>query len=146
MYLNFQRLLSRLPRHSKVIVWAATVHVAKDLRGVDGFQDKVPLGSYIRREFGDKAFSLGFSAYSGHYAMVHQAVQSLSDAPDTSLEGQAFEHRDSNAVFLSRKQLRKYDSIPARPLGTSFNTARWDQVLDGLVVLRKERAPDYLNR
>jgi erythromycin esterase-like protein len=36
MYLNFRWLLSRLPGHSKVIVWAATTHVAKDLSGVDG--------------------------------------------------------------------------------------------------------------
>jgi erythromycin esterase-like protein len=34
MYLNFLWLHSRLPPHSKVIVWAATTHVAKNLTGI----------------------------------------------------------------------------------------------------------------
>jgi erythromycin esterase-like protein len=145
MYLNFQWLLSRLPRNSKVIVWAATVHLAKDLSSVDGFEGRVPLGSYIRRDFGNRAFSLGFSAYSGRYAMVHQPVRQLSTAPDTSLEGQVLAHHDSDTIYLSRKRLLKYGPVTARPLGTSFKTARWDKVFDGLVFFREERAPEYLS-
>jgi erythromycin esterase-like protein len=145
MYLNFRWLLSRLPSHSKVIVWAATVHTAKDLRGINGFDGKVPLGSYIRRDFENRAFALGFSAYSGSYAFVGQPVRQLSAAPDTSLEWQSFAKRDSDTVYISLKQLRKFGLAAARPLGTNFSTARWDEVLDGLVVFREERAPEYLN-
>jgi erythromycin esterase-like protein len=144
MYLNFRWLLSRLPSHSKVIVWAATVHTAKDLSGVSGFVDRVPLGSYIRRDFKDRAFTLGFSAYSGSYAFVGQPVRPLDAAPDTSLESRSFANRDTDTVYLSLKQLRKFGSVGARPLGTSFNTARWDNVLDGLIVFREEHAPQYL--
>jgi erythromycin esterase-like protein len=146
MYVNFQWLLSRLPAHSKVIVWAANVHVAKDLSSVPGEEGLVPLGSYIRREFKDRAFALGFSALSGSYAFVGQPVRQLSDAPDTSLEWRSFANRDSDIVYLSLKQLRKFGSVGARPMGTDFKTARWDDVLDGLVVFREERAPEYLHR
>jgi len=146
MYLNFEWLYSRLPKHSKVIVWAATVHVAKALSRLDGFEGRVPLGSYIRQDFGDRAFSLGFSAYSGDYEFLHPPVRQLSAAPAFSLEGQIFAHVNSDAVFLSRRQLRKYGSTAARPLGTSFTIARWDQVVDGLIVFRKERAPVWLRR
>ena len=83
MYLNFRWLLSRLPRHSKVIVWAATTHLAKDLSGVDGSDGVVSLGSYIRRDFTSRSFVLGFSAYSGSYAMTGQPVRQLSIAPGT---------------------------------------------------------------
>lgn len=146
MYLNFRWLLSRLPSHSKVIVWAATLHAAKALSGVSGFDSRVPLGSYLRRDFKDRAFTLGFSAFSGSYAFVGQPVRELSAAPGTSLEGQSFANRDSDAVYISLEQLRKFGSVAARPLGTSFKTARWDGVLDGLVVFREERAPEYLHR
>lgn len=148
MYLNFRWLLSRLPRHSKVIVWAATVHAARDLRGVSGFGGKVPLGSYIRRDFKDRAFTLGFSAYSGSYAFVGQPVRRLSAAPETSVEWRSFANRnaDADAVYLNLEQLRKFGSIEARPLGTTFATARWDNVMDGLVIFREERAPEYLPR
>jgi erythromycin esterase-like protein len=146
MYLNFQWLRSRLPGRSKVIVWAATVHTAKNLSGASGFEGSVPLGSYIRRDLDDRAFSLGFSAYSGSYAFVGRPVSHLSAAPDTSLESRAFANRDTDTVYLSLEQLRKFGSVAARPLGTNFNTAKWDDVLDGLVVFREERAPDYLRR
>lgn len=145
MNLNFRWLLSRLPSHSKVIVWAATVHVAKDLSGVGGFDGRVPLGSYIRRDFENRAFALGFSAYSGSYVVVRPPVRQLTAAPETSLEGRSLADRDSDSVYLSLKQLRKFGLVAARPLGTSFSTARWDEVLDGLVVFREERAPEYLN-
>lgn len=145
MYLNFQWWRARLPPHSKIIIWAATVHTANQLNDLDGFKGRVPLGSLIRRDFGSQAFSLGFTAYSGNYAFTHQPVRQLSVAPATSLEAQPFAHRNANTIYLSRKQLRHLGSIAARPLGTSFTTARWDTVLDGLVVFRKERAPKYLH-
>lgn len=143
MYQNFRWLLSRLPRHSKVIVWASTTHVAKDLSTVPWRENMIPLGSYIHRDFKSHAFSLGFSAYSGGYAMVGQPIRQLSPAPSTSLESQSFAARDSDTVYLSRSQLRKIGLIGARPLGTSFTTARWDEVLDGLVIFRQEQAPNY---
>ena len=146
MYVNFKRLSSRLPPHSKIIMWGATVHLAKDLSGINGFEGRTPFGSYIRRDFGDRAFSLGFSAYSGDFAFVHQPIQQLGIAPASSLEGQAFADRGGDTVYLSRNQLRKRASVAARPLGTSFATAHWDQVLDGLVIFRKEHAPAWLHR
>jgi erythromycin esterase-like protein len=147
MYLTFHWLLSRLPKNSKVIVWAATVHTAKDLSGVSGFNGRVPLGSYIRQDFKDRSFTLGFSAYSGSYAFVGQPVRQLSAAPGNSLEGREFANHDTDTDtgYLSFKQLRKVGSVDARPLGTNFNTARWNDVLDGLVVFREERAPQYLH-
>jgi erythromycin esterase-like protein len=144
MYLNFRWLQSQLPRHSKVIVWAATVHVAKELSSVPGDESRIPLGFYIHRDFKSRAFALGFSAYSGRYAMVGQPVRPLSAAPQGSLEGRSFAGRDGDTVYLSRSELRTTGSIAARPLGTNFTTARWDKVLDGLVIFRREQAPEYL--
>jgi erythromycin esterase-like protein len=144
MYLNFQWLLSRLPAHSKVIVWAANTHVAKNLSSVPGEENLVPFGSYIRRDFKSRAFALGFSEYSGSYAMTGQPVRPLSAAPSDSLEAQAFAGRASDTAYLSLKELRKFGSIPARALGSSFKTARWSEVLDGIVIFREEHAPEFV--
>ena len=142
MYVNFQWLMARLPAHSKVIVWAATTHVAKDLSGVPGQERMVSLGSYIRRAFADHAFALGFSASSGSYGMARQPVRPLSAAPPLSLEGQAFAQDTSEIRYFDRGQLRRFGAVPARPTGTDFRTARWDAVLDGLVVFREEHPPE----
>ena len=112
MYLNFQWLMSRLPAQSKVIVWGATNHMAKDLGGVPGQERLVSLGSYVHREFKDQAFTLGFSASSGSFALVGQPVRQLSVAPGDSLEGRAFS-----------------------------NPGAETNVLDGLLVFREERPP-----
>jgi len=146
MYLNYRWLFGRLPPHSKVIVWAATVHTAKDLSSVEGVQGRVTLGSYIKKDKKGRVFSLGFSAYSGEYAFTRQPIRRLSDAPPFSLEGQIFAHSDSNAEYLSRKQLLKFNSVGARLLGTDFKTARWDRVVDGLVIFRVERSPAWIKR
>jgi erythromycin esterase-like protein len=144
MYRSFHWLLSQLPTHSKVIVWTATVHAAKELSTVPGDASRIPLGFYIYRDFRSRAFALGFSSYSGSYAMVGQPVRPLSPAPEASLEARSFAGRDGDTVYLSRRELRKIGPIAARPLGTKFTTARWDQVLDGLVIFRREQAPEYL--
>jgi erythromycin esterase-like protein len=141
MYANFQWLMARLPAHSKVIVWAATTHVAKDLSGVNGNEGAIPFGSYVHNEFKDGAFALGFSAYSGSYAMTGQPVRQLSPAPDDSLDARAIANGE---IYLSSSELRKLGAIPGRALGTAFKTAQWDNVVDGIVVFREERAPEFV--
>ena len=146
MYQNFQWLWSRLPVHSKVIVWSATTHIAKDLSGVSGEEGVVQFGSYIHKEFKDGAFALGFSALTGSYAMANQPAKQLSAAPGDSLEAMNFADGTGDTVYLSWKDLEKAGPIQARPLGTSLKTAKWNDVLDGLVILREERVPDFIRR
>jgi erythromycin esterase-like protein len=141
MYLNFQWWMSRLPSRSKVIVWTATTHAAKDLGGVPALERMISLGSNIQKAFNDDAFVLGFSASSGSYAMGRQPVRQLSAAPGASLEGQAFATPSSDTRYFNVRQLRAFGAIQARPLGADFKMAKWDQVLDGLVVFREERPP-----
>jgi erythromycin esterase-like protein len=138
MYLNFTRLLSQMPPHSKVIMWAATVHLAK---GLPGSPSRVTLGSYIRHDFGDQAFALGFTAYSGSYVVIHPPVHQLSIAPSNSLESRVFGGGDAATAYLTLEHMRGLGSIEARPLEIDFVRANWDEVLDGLVVFREERPP-----
>jgi erythromycin esterase-like protein len=141
MYLNFQWLMARLPPHSKVIVWTATNHAAKDLSGVPGQERMVSLGSNIQKTFTDNAFVLGFTANSGSYALGRQPARQLSVAPSSSLEGQAFAGPALDTRYFNLSRLRAFGALQARPLGADFKIARWDQVLDGLVVFREERPP-----
>ena len=141
MYLNFRWLKSRLPANSKVIVWAASTHIAKDLSGVPGQEHLVSMGSFIHREFKSQSFALGFSAYSGSYGMLRQPARQLSAAPDNSLEEQAFANRDSDTYYLNSNQIRKLGPVPARPLGSTFVAAKWDDVLDGMLLFHDEHPP-----
>ena len=144
MYLNFIWLRRQLPSDSKVIVWAATVHTAKDLSRVPGMEGRVSLGSYIHSELKKAVFSFGISAYSGTFAFTNQPVRKLSDASPSSLEAQAIVRSGDDIVYLSRKQLRSFNAVPARLLGTDFITAEWSEVFDGVLVFREERLPTWI--
>jgi erythromycin esterase-like protein len=140
MYENFSWLMARLPARSKAIVWTATIHAASDLSGVPGQEQRLPLGSYIRREFKSQAFVLGFSASSGSYALGRQPARPLDPAPAASIEGLAAGNSPDPSYF-DPGQIRRLGRIAARPLGPDFRTAKWADVLDGLVVFREEHPP-----
>jgi len=141
MYENFKWWQSRLPAGSKMIVWTATNHAAKNLAGVDGLSSLVSLGSQIRRGFNGQVFVLGFSALSGTYALGRQPPRTLITAPENSLEAKAFQSGDADTCYGDAKTLSQLGSIAARPLGADFKTARWSEVVDALVVLRQEHPP-----
>lgn len=140
MYQNFEWLKARMPARSKIIVWTATVHAAKDLSEVPG-ESRVSMGSFIYREFGSKVFAVGSSEYSGSYAFGSRPVQQLTVAPDNSLEAKAFRENGSTTRYFDSKELRKFGLVAGRPLGIDFKLAKWNEVFDGLVVFREEHPP-----
>lgn len=141
MFQNFQWWLARLPARSKIIVWTATVHGAKDLGGVPGYEQFVSMGPSIHRQFGRGAFVLAFSARGGTYRFARQPEHPLDVAADTTLEGRLFLHDNAGVRYVDADELRRSGVFVARPLGTDFRAARWSDVIDGLVVFREERAP-----
>ena len=141
MYLNFRWWASRAGRPRKTIVWTATIHASKNLVGVPGNETLISMGSRIRRDFGDAAFVLGFSAYSGRYRLMRQPEHALSIAPDSTLEGALFTRAGADVRYLDPSALRRLGTVAARPLGADFTAANWPEVIDGLVVFRDERPP-----
>ena len=141
MYQNFRWLVARLPAGSKVIVWTATTHAAKDPHSVPGFESRVPLGKLLQDDYGTRSFTLFISAASGSYALTRQPVQQLSPAPEGSLERRAFAS-DGDSRYYGRRELHELGAIAGRALGTGFKTAMWDELCDGLVVFREERPPE----
>jgi erythromycin esterase-like protein len=66
----------------------------------------------------------------------------LSAAPPLSLEAQAFEKTDTDVRYFNLNQLRTFGAVAARPTGSDFKTAKWDQALDGLVVFHEDHPPE----
>src|SRR5437870_2895735 len=108
--------MSVMTPRSKVILWIATTHAAKDLSTVTGSERMIGLGSYIHCEFERRAFAVGFSAYSGSCAFARQPAQRLRAAPGDSIEGMAFAN--------NRGDLRYFDVSDLRTLGAR-RPERW---------------------
>jgi erythromycin esterase-like protein len=141
MFHNFQFLMARLPPRSKIVVWTATVHSARDLSGVPGREGSRSLGSLIAREYGSRVFSIGMSAYSGTFGRIGHPRAELPDPPPASLEANAIVGAHDDLRYLSQPELRKLAVSPSRLMGTAFVAAAWDRIFDGVVVIREERPP-----
>lgn len=137
MYDNFLWYHSHQPNHTKIIVWCATVHAAKDLAFL--VADRRTLGSLIHSLQKDKTATIGFSALGGSYGRNAKSMNALAMAPADSLESRAFEGQKGEQVYLDSKRLTSLGTISARALDYSKPTqAQWADVVDGMLVLREE--------
>ncbi len=143
MYDNFLWHRERLAPGSKVIVWCATVHAVSTLEPVG--RDYMPFGGYIRELLGQQAAVVGVSAYSGSYGWYKNPPKILDIASPESLEGRVYLEPGGDLRYVSKEELRRLGTIEARPIYYSQpTTAAWADLLDGLVIIREERPPQYV--
>lgn len=146
MYENLRWHLGRWPEGTKTIVWCATVHAASSLVGVA--EDMRPMGGHVRAAFGDRAAAIGFTALSGRFGKPGAAggPQDLAPAPVGSLEAVVLGESDAGLRYVDHGWLARLGIIAARPINyRKMHTAPWADMLDGLVVLREERAAEPIH-
>jgi erythromycin esterase-like protein len=142
MFQDFQWLLRQKPRRHKVIVWAATVHIAKQGDPTWGDRTGTNFGSFVRQKYGDRAFALGFSALTGSYKEVgRREDQKMPVAPPDSVEVQAMRGNRSDAIYVGAAQLAAIGTAPGAFFRHSYQTLSWSTFLDGVVVFREEHPP-----
>ena len=136
MYRNLVWYLERLPKDSRVVIWTATVHAARQR----GSLPDVPLGARIAERWGDRAGAVGFTAYAGHTSRAGRPASPISDAPPDSLEATATS--ESAWTLLDSKKLRAIGRANSRLFGR-FVSETWADYFDAVVVIRQERAPTF---
>jgi erythromycin esterase-like protein len=143
MYLNFRWLADRLPPRRRIIVWAATSHVAKDGTVRGGYDaNGRNFGSYVHEAYGRRAFALGFSALAGaHYWSRSEPRRSLPVAAPGSLEARALAGSASGTFYLGPARVAALGTLPGSLFSHAPASARWSDVVDGVVVFREERPP-----
>ncbi len=137
-WLNLRTLIDRLPADSKVIVWTATVHGAREATS-DGTTIK-SMGGYIHDAFGGRSFILAVGAAGGSFGLAGRDTVLPIPTPATgSVEAQAMAGSDTAAVYVSPAKLKSFGIAPA---GLFFHTPTatrdWSQTVDAAVILRDE--------
>lgn len=132
---------ARWPRGTRVVVLCATVHAA---RRADGLAPAmVPMGTHLAAALGDRYAAIGFTAAGGTFGDLSGAVHPLTPAGPAALETVALAKVRGTLRYLDGKALRRYGTAAARPINDRIVHAMpWATVLDGMMVLREERAPD----
>jgi erythromycin esterase-like protein len=142
MFRHFEWLRRQQPQRQKVILWAATVHIAKQGDPTWADHTGTNFGSLIHQQYGARAFSLGFSALTGSYRQSRRNIHEIPTGPADSLEGQALQGSALEAAYVGAAQLAAMGTVPGAIFGHSYQTLLWANFLDGVVVFREERPPD----
>jgi erythromycin esterase-like protein len=141
MFRNLEWLRRQRPRRHKVILWAATVHIAKQADPTWGDHTGTNFGSFVHRKYGARAFSLGFSALTGSYRQGRRDFHELPAAPSDSMEAQALRGSGLDAVYVGSAQLASMGVVPGAVFRHSYETLPWANFVDGIVVFRAEQPP-----
>lgn len=141
MFQNLEWLLARQPKRHKVIVWSATVHIAKRGSPTWGDRTGTNFGSLVHRRFGRRAFSLAFSALAGSYRQPGGAIRDMPAPPPDSIEAQVLRGPGAEAVYVGPAKLAALGTVPAALFVHSWQTLPWSTFLDGVVVFRREHPP-----
>ena len=144
IFQNFEWLLKQQPKRHKVIIWAATVHLAK--QGDPTWADRTGtnFGSFVHQKYGNRAFSLGLSALAGSYRQPGGGVREMPTAPLDSVEAQACRGNNSDAIYVGSAQLATMGTAPGAFFRHSYQTLSWSTFLDGVVVFREEHPPSHV--
>lgn len=145
MFENFRWLTARHPRSAKIIVWGATVHLAKDASATS-LSSFANLGSRIHAVYGNAAYSIGFSALEGDYRVGRRGRVQLPAAPAGSLEARVIAEAgvDQDAVYVESSRLGGFGRIQAAAFRHAYQEIDWSRALDGLVVFRREHPAESL--
>lgn len=145
MYENVEWFRAQHPDRTKIIIWTATVHAVKT--GMVGSTAPMPMGAWIHQAMGKRAAVVGFSAVTGHYARLGMTPRALPPAAAGSLESRVFTNFHGQLRYVDARQLEALGSLIGRPLNYGKPVvARWSTMLDGLLVLKEERPPDFVRR
>lgn len=141
MYDNFSWLVRRLPKGSKVIIWSATAHIAKDGAADPAYARAGNFGSYVHRDYGASAFALGFAAASGEYRYARKNNRPIAAPPSPSLERAAIGSVNDDTAYLGPARLEALGRLPGAVFSHDFEANDWARSLDGIVVFGREYPP-----
>ncbi|MFC0682699.1 hypothetical protein ACFFGH_33125 [Lysobacter korlensis] len=127
----------RLPKGSKVVVWTATSHAARE----QGALPWKPLGALLAGAGETDMATIGFTALSGESGRRGSKRARLPELPDDALEARALTS-GAQARYLNNQALRAHDGRTSRLFGKA-QVDRWSRHFDGVVVVREERAPTF---
>lgn len=133
---NVETVRKASPR-SKVIIWGATVHLARNAAGVPRFAGIRTLGAMVHRRYGNTAFLLGFSSVGGAYRSFRKRSP-IEPPPVPSLEAATSTSGAVGTAYMGRSQLSRLGTTPGAALDHVYRPVDWADALDGVVVFRRE--------
>ena len=146
---NLNWMLNTQYPKRKVIVWAASFHIARQLDKVrvpDGsanYRKLKQMGQHVFEAQGNKVFTVGFTTQAGKAGVWFRKQFSLAEAPEGTLESliNATGVENGWLNFRGTKESAPWlhEQLYARPLGYTWMTSKWPEQFDAMVFNREMR-------
>ena len=129
--------------NKKIIVWAASFHIARNVKKIevpDGsmtYEKTIPMGELIAKEFGKDAYTIGFTTYDGKAGAYFRPTFPIPTAPEGTLEDIFNQAKIENGlvpltnVGADGDWLKK--KILSRPLGYKWMKSSWGDHFDAMI-------------
>lgn len=141
--------------NKKFIIWSASNHLSRNLKTLTETDDTAffehfhPMGEYIHNKYGDKAYSMGFTAAGGtRYAKGMMAEpQKITSVLNNSIECY-MQRADFNYGIINYRNLSKDNFLNqenySNPFGyNSQKLGVWPNVLDGIFFINEIVPPNF---
>ena len=128
---NMSWLINNPFKGKKVIVWAHNFHIA---RGMDPI---LPMGYYLKKEYKDKMYAIGFTGYDGAFINFVTAKESEITKPSKKSIEQAIKNIGWKYAMLDFRNLSEDEAWLQQPQKgrlVNFNeqTAIFPNIFDGI--------------
>jgi erythromycin esterase len=128
----------------RIIVWAASAHIAREVtqlslpNGGQPFQYSwsMRMGGQAHAVLGDDMYTIGFTASTGSFGPYHLAPSSLGPPLPASMEAYFAKAGLRNAFVDFRAPAAGggwLRDVLARPFGYAYYRSNWTQVFDGMI-------------
>ncbi|SNY99442.1 erythromycin esterase family protein [Flagellimonas pacifica] len=127
---NMSWLLNNTHKDKKVIIWAHNFHIA---RGLDPI---LPMGHFLKKEFGDQMYAIGFTGYDGEFInFVNDKKVSIAKPSKSSIE-QSIKKTGWPYAMIDFRHLAENSALKQKQKGRLFNFNQHSfvlpEVFDGL--------------
>lgn len=147
---NLKWLMQNPYRNRKVVAWAATFHIIRNLNEIDPLEPDlsysiwIPMGHHLWQEMGDSIYSIGFTAYQGTYLSTSQnkiveiepsstgSIEYLMNEAGIELGMLDLRHLPDDGAWLREPLL-------SRPMGNQEMKSNWSRNLDALFFIKETR-------
>ncbi len=140
---NLVWLVNKYYPKQKIIVWAASYHLAKHKTAGYGNLKETLVGDYIRKELDDKTYTIAFTAYEGNTGWYNGNFLNTIARPKENSFEDLFNKTNKENIFLDLKTNSKTESgkwllAPRnmRPLGYVEQEKSWPTVFDAVIFNR----------
>ena len=143
---NLKWLADEHFKDRKIIVWAASYHIVRDLESIEtpevglDYDGAVRMGERVNRFFGDEVFTVGFTTFEGRAGTYFSRGFPVTPAVAGTFEDLCDQADLENAVIPLDGEMEggEWLSAPmfARPMGYSWMRASWPKHFDAMIFNR----------